>query len=165
MSLWHPRHSSRPFTAQECGLWQSVQEASLCSPLTCSPDTRSWHSLQPMTGVASNDLVWHSPHFIEAIIGAFVSILWHSAQSEGGRNPAEWHRLHRIRLCLPSSSIGCQDILLAVTTVPSGMSGDRTGWVWQTLHSMLKTLPVFVTCRPSWHRKHPGQFRCPMLEG
>src|SRR5512134_2288983 len=165
MSLWHPRHRSRPFTAQECGLWQSVQEASLCSPMTCSPDTRSWHCLQPVTGVASNIFVWHSTHFIDDIIGDFVSILWHSAQSEGGRNPAEWHRLHSIRLCFPASSIGCQGNRLSVTNVPIGKSGDRTGWVWQTVHSVLRTFPVLDTCRPSWQRKQPAQFRCPMLEG
>jgi len=30
---------------------------------------------------------------------------------------------------------------------------------------MLRTFPFFETWRPSWQRKHPGQFRCPMLEG
>ena len=36
--------------------------------------------------------------------------------------------------------------------------------VWHSVHPMLKTLPDLETCRPSWQRKHPGQFRCPMLE-
>src|SRR5512134_1724975 len=165
MSLWHSRHKSRPLTDHPCGLWQSVQEASLCSPFVCNPLMESSHSLHSTTGLPSNDLVWQSPHFIEAIIGAFASILWHSAQSEGGRNPAEWHRLHRIRLCFPASSIGCQGNRLSVTNVPIGKSGDRTGWVWQTVHSVLRTFPVLDTCRPSWQRKQPAQFRCPMLEG
>src|SRR5512134_1522562 len=147
MSLWHSRHKSRPLTDHPCGLWQSVQEASLCSPFVCNPPMESWHSLHSTTGLASNDLVWQSP------------------QSEGGRNPAEWQRLHRIRLCFPASCIGCQGNRLSVTNVPIGKSGDRTGWVWQTVHSVLRTFPVLETCRPSWQRKQPAQFRCPMLEG
>ena len=62
---------------------------------------------------------------------------------------------------LPTSPPGARESLSG-ETAPSDAEWPRAGIVWAPEHSMLRIFPFFDTWRPSWQRKHPGQFRWPM---
>src|SRR4030067_2559217 len=99
------------------------------------------------------------------IMGAEVSILWHSAQLLGGRYPAEWHLLHKMRSCFPSRLMGCHAILGPGIIAPRGESTPRSGMVWQIVHSVVRTFPLFATCLPSSGREAPRPARVPAGRG
>src|ERR1035437_2411147 len=76
-----------------------------------------------------------------------------------------WQSLHMLVFHAFPISIGCLYSTPPNDTCAGCPSNSWANNVWQILQSFESIFPSLLTCLPSWQRKHPGEYICPICSG